>query len=117
MEQAHKHLASWAIAKGYSVAVYGHGEFEGIWVDYGDIVNEIELNDCGYLELLKPNGNGEYCYNVNSKGCYEALATFYFENGLEVKPDGRITGFGHTTTTTLAVEWRQDYETTKEEAA
>ena len=115
MEQAHRHLASWAIAKGYSVAVYGHGEFDGIWVDYGDIVNEIELNDCGYLELLKPNGNGEYCYNVDSNGCYEALATFYFENGLEVKPDERISGSGNATR--IAVEWRQDYETTKEEAA
>lgn len=69
-QKAHLHLIKWAIARGYSFAVYGEGEFDGVHSTYKTIKDNVEACDMGEMILVTPSKKQE--------GKWKRLAAFAY---------------------------------------
>ena len=99
MKKAHLHLIKWAVARGYSIAVYGEGEFDGIHSTYKDIKDNCEACDMGQLVLVKP-----------VDGAWISVATFVYVFEYDQEPDEIIADYG---VNSISEQWDRDYEETK----
>tara|TARA_R110000868_G_scaffold262852_1_gene521508 strand:+ start:306 stop:614 length:309 start_codon:yes stop_codon:yes gene_type:complete len=79
MQKAHLHLIKWAVKRGYSVAVYGEGEFDGIHHAYKEIKDNVEACDMGEMLLLIPS--------VKQVGKWKRMASFAYMFEYEQAPD------------------------------
>ena len=55
MQKAHLHLIKWAVARGYSVMVFGEGELDGVFSTYEEIKDNVEACDMGQMDLVTRN--------------------------------------------------------------
>ena len=101
MQKAHLHLIKWAVARGYSAAVYGEGEFDGIHSTYKDIKDNCEACDMGQLVLVKPS---------KQEGKWISLATFAYVHEYEQEPEESIYDYG---VNSISEQWDKDYAATK----
>lgn len=99
MQKAHLHLIKWAVARGYSVAVYGEGEFDGIHSTYKTIKENVEACDMGEIELITPS--------LKQEGKWRSVASFayLFDHGQE--PDETIMDYGIND---VSKAWASDYD-------
>ena len=113
--KAHLHLIKWAVARGYSVAVYGEGEFDGVHSTYKDIKDNVEACDMGQMNLVKPSGK-KVKPSAKRDGEWVVLASFAFIHEYDQEPEESIYDYG---VNEISSEWERDYEATrnKEEAA
>tara|TARA_R110002033_G_C3697197_1_gene220346 strand:+ start:103 stop:411 length:309 start_codon:yes stop_codon:yes gene_type:complete len=102
MQKAHLHLIKWAVSKGYSVAVYGEGEYDGIHTTYTDIKDNVEACDMGEMVLVKPS--------VKQEGKWVRLASFAFIHDYDQEPEESIYDYG---VNDISTEWERDYEATR----
>ena len=119
MQKAHLHLIKWAVARGYSVAVYGEGEFDGIHSTYKTIKENVEACDMGQMTLLsrgadKPVGFDEQG-EINQKNWISVASFAYlFDHGQE--PDETIMDYDINLTVEggliidVAKAWASDYD-------
>ena len=101
MQKAHLHLIKWAIARGYSVAVYGEGEFDGIHHTYKAIKDNVEACDMGEMILLTPS--------IKQIGKWKKLANFAYMFEHYQEPDEII---HDCEVNELSKEWMADYNAT-----
>jgi len=101
MQKAHLHLIKWAVSKGYSVAVYGEGEFDGIHSTYATIKDNVEACDMGEMVLVKPS--------TKTEGKWARKASFAYIHEYEQEPEESIYDY---TVNEVAEEWQRDYEAT-----
>ena len=101
MKKAHLHLIKWAIARGYSVAVYGEGEFDGIYHTYKEIKDNVEACDMGEMILLTPS--------VLQVGKWKKLASFAYMFEYEQAPDEII--YDHVVND-ISEAWSAEYNAT-----
>ena len=106
MQKAHLHLIKWAVAKGYSVAVYGEGEFDGVHSTYEDIKDAVEACDIGEMVLMKPIAEEEEQY--------ETYASFAYIHEYDQEPEESIYDYG---VNEISEQWDRDYEATRKEVA
>lgn len=102
MQKAHLHLIKWAVARGYSVAVYGEGEYDGVHTTYKDIKDNVEACDMGEMVLVKPS--------VKQEGKWIKLVTFGYIFEHDQEPEETIYDYG---VNDISMEWEQDYEATR----
>ena len=100
MKKAHLHLINWAVNKGYSVMVFGEGEYDGVHSTYEEIKDAVEACDMGQMDLVKPNAEGEY----------ECMASFAYIFEYEQEPDEIISDYG---VCEISEQWAKDYEATR----
>ena len=100
MQKQHLHLAKWAVARGYSVMVFGEGEFDGVHSTYTEIKDNVEACDMGQMDLVKPNAEGEY----------ECMASFAYVFEYDQEPDDIIYDYGINE---ISEQWAKDYEATR----
>ena len=101
MQKAHLHLIKWAISKGYSVAVYGEGEFDGIHSTYKDIKDNVEACDIGEMLLVRPS--------TKNKGKWSRVVAFAYIFEHDQEPEETIYDYG---VTEVSEEWAKAYEAT-----
>ena len=106
MQKAHLHLIKWAVKRGYSVAVYGEDEFDGIHSTYKDIKDAVEGCDMGQMDLLIPS--------VKQEGKWKNLGSFAYMFEYDQEPDETIYDYG---VNEISEAWAADYESTRAEAA
>jgi len=99
MKKAHLHLIKWAIARGYSIAVFGEGEFDGIHHTYKEIKDNVEACDMGELVLVKPS--------VRTEGKWSTGASFAYLFDYDQSPDEIIYDYR---VNALAEAWATDYD-------
>ena len=105
MQKAHLHLIKWAVARGYSVMVFGEGEFDGVHSTYEEIKDNVEACDMGQMDLVKPN---------NAEGELDLMASFAYVFEYDQEPDEIIYDYG---VNEISEQWARDYEATRKEAA
>ncbi len=98
MQKAHLHLIKWAVSRGYSVAVYGEGDFDGIHHNYKDIKDTVEACDTGEMILLSPKA-----------GKWKKLASFAYVFEYQQAPDETIYDFE---VNDISEEWMDAYNET-----
>ena len=101
MQKAHLHLIKWAVKRGYSVAVYGEGEFDGLHSTYKDIKDAVEGCDMGQMDLLIPS--------VKQAGKWKNLGSFAYMFDYDQEPDETIYDYG---VNEISEAWAAEYETT-----
>ena len=101
MQKAHLHLIKWAVSKGYSVAVYGEGEFDGIHSTYKDIKDNVEACDMGEMLLVKPS--------TKTKGKWSRIVSFAYIFEYEQEPEEIIYDYG---VNDVSTEWEKAYSAT-----
>ena len=106
MQKAHLHLIKWAVAKGYSVAVYGEGEFDGIHSTYKDIKDNVEACDMGEMVLVRPS--------LKQEGKWVRLASFAFMHDYDQEPEESIYDYR---VNEISEQWGRDYEETRRVSA
>jgi len=104
MQKAHLHLIKWAVAKGYSVAVYGEGEFDGVHSTYEDIKDAVEACDIGEMILVNAW--------VQKKGKWSRQASFAYVLEYDQEPEESIYDYG---VNEISEQWARDYEATRKE--
>ena len=110
MQKAHLHLIKWAVARGYSVMVFGEGEFDGVHSTYKEIKDAVEACDMGQMDLVKPNMLEE---QDEDQG-YEVYASFAYIFERDQEPDEIIADYG---VNEISEQWERDYEATRLEVA
>ena len=110
MQKAHLHLIKWAVARGYSVMVFGEGEFDGVHSTYKEIKDAVEACDMGQMDLVKPNMLEE---QDEDQG-YEVYASFAYIFEYDQEPDEIIADYG---VNEISEQWDRDYEATRLEVA
>ena len=110
MQKAHLHLIKWAVARGYSVMVFGEGEFDGVHSTYEEIKDNVEACDMGQMDLVKPNMLEE---QEEDQG-YEVYASFAYVFEYDQEPDETIYDYG---VNEISEQWASDYEATRQEVA
>ena len=110
MQKAHLHLIKWAVARGYSVMVFGEGEFDGVHSTYEEIKDAVEACDMGQMDLVKPNMLEE---QDEDQG-YEVYASFAYIFERDQEPDEIIADYG---VNEISEQWERDYEATRLEVA
>jgi hypothetical protein len=106
MMKAHLHLIKWAVARGYSVAVFGEGEYDGVHHTYKEIKDNVEACDMGEMVLVKPS--------VKTEGKWTRKASFAYMFDYDQYPDEIIYDYG---VNEISESWATDYESTRVEAA
>ena len=106
MQKQHLHLIKWAVARGYSAAIYGEGEFDGIHSTYKEIKDAVEACDLGELVLVKPSTKNE--------GKWVRLAAFAYVFEYEQEPEEIIYDYG---VNEISEQWDRDYAATRKEVA
>ena len=106
MQKAHLHLIKWAVKRGYSVAVFGEGEYDGRYHTYKEIKDNVEACDMGEMVLLTPS--------VKQEGKWKRLASFAYMFDYDQEPDETIYDYG---VNEISDAWSADYESTRAEAA
>ena len=106
MQKAHLHLIKWAMKCGYSVAVFGEGEYDGVHSTYKDIKDAVEGCDMGEMVLVKPS--------VLTEGKWTRQASFAYAFDYDQNPDEIIYDYGVNEITDA---WAADYAQTEYEAA
>ena len=106
MQKAHLHLIKWAVKRGYSVAVYGEGEFDGLHSTYKDIKDAVEGCDIGQMILLRPS--------VKQEGKLVNLGSFAYMFEYDQDPEEIIYDY---VVNEITDEWASDYAQTEYEAA
>ena len=101
MQKAHLHLIKWAVKRGYSVAVFGEGEYDGVHHTYKEIKDNVEACDMGEMVLLTPS--------VKQEGKWKRLASFAYVFEYEQEPDESIYDYG---VNEISEAWAAEYETT-----
>jgi len=101
MQKAHLHLIKWAVKRGYSVAVYGEGEFDGIHHTYKEIKDNVEACDMGEMLLLTPS--------VKQEGKWKRLASFAYMFEYEQAPDETIYDYA---VNDISEAWSAEYNAT-----
>ena len=110
MQKAHLHLIKWAIARGYSVMVFGEGEFDGVHSTYEEIKDNVEACDMGQMDLVKPNMLEEQ----EEESGYEVYASFAYVFEYDQEPDEIIADYG---VNEISEQWDRDYAATRLEVA
>ena len=105
MQKAHLHLIKWAVARGYSVMVFGEGEYDGVHSTYEEIKDNVEACDMGQMDLVKPN---------NAEGELDLMASFAYVFEYDQEPDEIIYDYG---VNEISEQWASDYESTRKEVA
>ena len=98
MMKAHLHVIKWALARGYSVAVFGEGEYDGVHHTYKDIKDTVEACDMGEMILVKPS--------VKNEGKWTRKASFAYLFDYDQNNDETIYDYE---TNEITDEWEQDY--------
>ena len=106
MQKAHLHLIKWAVKRGYSVAVYGEGEFDGLHSTYKDIKDAVEGCDIGQMILLRPS--------VKQEGKLVNLGSFAYMFEYDQDPEEIIYDY---VVNEITDAWAADYAQTEYEAA
>jgi hypothetical protein len=101
MQKAHLHLIKWAVKRGYSVAVFGEGEYDGLHHTYKEIKDTVEGCDMGEMVLVK-------------QGTWTSEASFAYMFEYDQEPDETIYDYG---VNEISEAWAADYESTRAEAA
>lgn len=101
MQKAHLHLIKWAVKRGYSVAVYGEGEYDGVHHTYKEIKDNVESCDMGEMVLVKPS--------VLTEGKWTRQASFAYMFDYDQGPDETIYDYS---VNEISDAWSVDYETT-----
>ena len=101
MQKAHLHLIKWAVKCGYSVAVFGEGEYDGLHHTYKEIKDTVEGCDMGEMVLVK-------------QGTWTSEASFAYMFEYDQEPDESIYDYG---VNEISEAWAADYEATRAEAA
>jgi hypothetical protein len=102
MRKAHLHLIKWAVDRGYSVAVYGDGEFDGVHSTYKTIKDNVEACDMGEMVLVTPS--------TKQEGKWKRLAAFaYIFDYPHQEPDEIIYD---REINSIADAWDADYSAT-----
>ena len=112
MQKAHLHLIKWAVAKGYSAAIYGEGEFDGIHSTYKEIKDAVEACDMGQMDLVKANAEGWFDEFDHAKLYVYASFAYVFEYDQE--PEEIIYDYG---VNEISEQWDRDYAATRKEVA
>jgi len=102
MQKAHLHLIKWAVSEGYSIAVYGEGEFDGIHSTYKTIKDNVEACDMGEMVLVKPS--------VKNVGKYIKLVGFAYIFEYDQDPEETIYDYG---VNEVSEAWSAAYEATR----
>ena len=110
MQKAHLHLIKWAVARGYSVMVFGEGEFDGVHSTYKEIKDAVEACDMGQMDLVKPNMLEEQ----EEESGYVVHASFAYVFEYDQEPDEIIADYG---VCEISEQWDRDYEATRLEVA
>ena len=110
MQKAHLHLIKWAVARGYSVMVFGEGEFDGVHSTYEEIKDNVEACDIGQMDLVKPNMLEE---QEEDQG-YEVYASFAYVFEYDQEPQDIIYDYG---VNEISEQWASDYKATRKEVA
>jgi len=105
MQKAHLHLIKWAVSKGYSVAVYGEGEFDGIHSTYKDIKDNVEACDMGEMLLVKPS--------TKNKGKWIKVVGFAYIFDYDQDPEEIIYDYA---VNEVSEAWADDYESTRKQS-
>ena len=106
MQKAHLHLIKWAVKRGYSVAVFGEGEYDGRYHTYKEIKDNVEACDMGEMVLVKPS--------VNPYVKWTRQASFAYMFEYDQEPDETIYDYG---VNEISDAWSADYEASRAEAA
>ena len=101
MQKAHLHLIKWAVKRGYSVAVFGEGEYDGLHHTYKEIKDTVEGCDMGEMVLVK-------------QGTWTREASFAYMFEYDQEPDETIYDYG---VNEISEAWAADYESTRAEVA
>ena len=107
MQKAHLHLIKWAVARGYSVKVYGEGEYDGVHSTYKEIKDAVEACDMGQMDLVVPA-------MVVGGFTWSTKASFAYIFEYDQEPDEIIADYG---VNEISEEWDRDYEATRLEVA
>ena len=99
MQKAHLHLIKWAVARGYSVAVFGEGEYDGVHHTYKEIKDNVEACDMGEMVLVKPS--------VKTEGKWTRKASFAYMFDYDQNNDETIYDYG---VNDITDDWAADYE-------
>ena len=100
MQKQHLHLIKWAVARDYSVMVFGEGEYDGVHSTYEEIKDNVEACDMGQMDLVKPN----------AEGYYEFMASFAYIFEYDQEPQDIIYDYG---VNEISEQWDRDYEATR----
>ena len=100
MQKAHLHLIKWAVVKGYSVMVFGEGQYDGRYSAYEEIKDNVEACDIGQMNLVKRNATG----------IYETVASFAYVFEYDQEPEEIIYDYG---VNDVSEQWARDYEATR----
>ena len=101
MRKAHLHLIKWAVDRGYSVAVYGEGEYDGIHSTYKTIKENVEACDMGQMTLVTPS--------LKQEGKWRSVASFAYLFDYHQEPDEIIYD---REVNAIADAWDADYSAT-----
>jgi len=104
MQKAHLHLAKWALARGYSVMVFGEGELDGVFETYEEIKDSVEGCDMGQMDIALSA----------EPRVYEVVASFAYVFEYDQEPDEIIYDYGINE---VSEQWARDYEATRKEEA
>ena len=111
MQQAHIHLIKWAVARGYSVMVFGEGELDGVFSTYEEIKDNVEACDMGQMDLVTRNVLEEQEEEASG---YVVHASFAYVFEYDQEPDEIIADYG---VNEISEQWERDYEATRLEVA
>ena len=103
MKKAHLHLINWAVDKGYSVKVYGEGEYNGHYFTYEKIKEAVEWCDMGQIDLVV-GVMIPYGLTFSTKASF----AYIFEH--EQDPEEIIYDYG---VNEISEQWEKDYEATR----
>ena len=96
MKKAHLHLIKWGLKKGYKIAVYIEGIYEGTYKTYNRTKWVVEQGDIGCIDLIPMN---------EDRSELEASFAYSFNYGQE--PDEIIYD---RSINKIANEWAKAYE-------
>jgi hypothetical protein len=111
MQKAHLHLIKWAVARGYSVMVFGEGELDGVFSTYEEIKDNVEACDMGQMDLVTRNVLEEQEEEASG---YVVHASFAYVFEYDQEPDEIIADYG---VNEISEQWERDYEATRKEVA
>ena len=103
MQKAHLHLIKWAVARNYSVMVFGEGEYDGVHSTYEEIKDNVEACDMGQMDLVVPA-------IVAGGFTWSTVASFAYIFEYEQEPDEIISDYG---VNEISEQWAKDYEATR----
>jgi len=103
MQKAHLHLIKWGLKRGYSAAVYGEGEFDGVHSTYKNIKDNVEACDEGEIILVKPS--------VKKEGKWVRVASFAYVHEYDQEPEESIYDYAINE---VSEQWAKDYDASNE---